>query len=432
MKKIAAIASIVITAFSAQAQEIAFEHGSYASVCAKAKAENKLVFIDFYTSWCGPCKAMAQTVFKEDTVGRYFNSHFISYKIDAEKGEGKALAAKYDVKLYPTYLFLDARGAVFNRAIGRCTDTVFLGIAEKARTEYTDPNSLPRLKAQYAARKKDTAFLRLYLNKLVAAHMHAYEVLEQYLLVDTALRPDSREMMELLLKYPLEPYYGSRAAQALEKYSEHFRQMADSPQRKQLAILGNLLFTNTRNYAVEAKSEAAMHKCIAAWEKMEPYIKSFYTRESLWLAYYSASGNWTRYGSLANRWLDSICAQLKPIEVPPGTKPWMLRQTPAIIAMRHAAGVVSDNAKIYREHFNGEAGVTAKALRWVKASLTVNTDNAFALTFYANMLYEAGDTTNALAVKTKALNSFPPASLHRNIVQTNIAHMQHGEALEEE
>jgi thiol-disulfide isomerase/thioredoxin len=92
------------------AQGITFEHGNFAAVCAKAKAEKKLVFIDVYTSWCGPCKYMAATVFKKDNVGQYFNSQFINFKIDAEKGEGKALAAKYKVQFYPTYLFIDDKG----------------------------------------------------------------------------------------------------------------------------------------------------------------------------------------------------------------------------------------------------------------------------------------------------------------------------------
>jgi uncharacterized protein YyaL (SSP411 family) len=58
----------------------------------KAKKENKLIFVDAYASWCGPCKLMVKNIFPLKTVGDYYNSHFINAKIDMEKGEGIELA----------------------------------------------------------------------------------------------------------------------------------------------------------------------------------------------------------------------------------------------------------------------------------------------------------------------------------------------------
>lgn len=433
MKRMIRIVSVLLCiSTAAKAQEIAFEHESFASVCARAKAENKLVFIDFYTSWCGPCKHMAETVFKQDNVGQYFNSHFISCKLDAEKGEGKTLAAKYHVQIYPTYLFLDDKGSVFNKAIGSCADTVFLGIAAKARQEYTNPGSLPRLKAQYAAGKKDTALLRRYIEKLAENKIHSFEEIEQYLSVQTAMHPGSPEMMGFIIKYPRELYYGGRAAQMLEKYSESYRKVADSGQREQLDFANNMLLSNTRIYAFEAKSETVLKRYIAAEESRSSSRPSLYTREGTWLDFYSATGNWEQYGPLAGRWLDSICSQLKPI-AGSDEKIYLSRnRTPEELKIRRAAVIVCDHAQIYRQHFTQEEGVMRKALRWMKAALPACPDYSAGLTFYANLLYEDKDTAGAITTKIKALNSLPGISLHRNIVQTNLAHMQKGEPLEEE
>src|SRR3989339_764670 len=73
---------------------IKFETGSWKEVLEKARTEKKLVFIDVYTSWCGPCKLMAKDIFPSKSVGDVFNKNFINYKIDAEKGEGVAIAKK--------------------------------------------------------------------------------------------------------------------------------------------------------------------------------------------------------------------------------------------------------------------------------------------------------------------------------------------------
>ncbi len=84
---------------------------SFDEALAAAKQENKLVFIDFYTDWCGPCKKMAAEVFPQKKVGDFFNAKFVSVKYNAEK-EGKELAARYVVKAYPTFVIVNAKGEV--------------------------------------------------------------------------------------------------------------------------------------------------------------------------------------------------------------------------------------------------------------------------------------------------------------------------------
>lgn len=89
---------------------VTFEKEPFQQVLIKAKQHNKLVFVDFYTGWCGPCLAFTQNVLTDKAVGKAMNKAFLNLKYDAEKGEGISLAKKYNVKSYPTLLILDFQG----------------------------------------------------------------------------------------------------------------------------------------------------------------------------------------------------------------------------------------------------------------------------------------------------------------------------------
>ena len=91
---------------------IRFSDLTFEQALKKAGEENKIVFIDCYTQTCGPCKMMARKVFPQQVCGDYFNPRFISLIRDMEVGEGPELAAKYDVRIYPTFLFIKPDGSV--------------------------------------------------------------------------------------------------------------------------------------------------------------------------------------------------------------------------------------------------------------------------------------------------------------------------------
>lgn len=109
MKKVIIACVLFIGGVSlSNAQGIVFESGkSWNEIVQKAKAENKLIFMDAYTVWCGPCKALQSRVFPDKELGEYFNANFINAKIDMERGEGPTLASKFKVRAYPTLFFID-------------------------------------------------------------------------------------------------------------------------------------------------------------------------------------------------------------------------------------------------------------------------------------------------------------------------------------
>ena len=101
-----------------QDKSINFEKGSFEDALTKAKEENKLIFIDCYTTWCAPCKKMAKYVFTQEEVYSFFNENYINVKMDMEKGEGIELAQYYGVDAYPTLLVLDQEGEVLSKFVG--------------------------------------------------------------------------------------------------------------------------------------------------------------------------------------------------------------------------------------------------------------------------------------------------------------------------
>ncbi len=110
--------SFCISAQSGSAEGIAFETGTFDEALAKARDQNKLLFIDAYASWCGPCQRMASEVFTQKEVGDYFNATFVNWKFDVEQGDGIKLAQRYNVEAYPTFLIVDGNGALVGTMIG--------------------------------------------------------------------------------------------------------------------------------------------------------------------------------------------------------------------------------------------------------------------------------------------------------------------------
>jgi len=126
MKKILIIVALVFNVTFVLAQGIIFDHGTMQEIYKLAKEKNKLIFVDVYTEWCGPCKKMSKEVFTNNEVGKYYNANFINYKLDAEKGEGPELAKKWGVTGYPTYFYLNSNGDIVYTTSGAVSAEKFI------------------------------------------------------------------------------------------------------------------------------------------------------------------------------------------------------------------------------------------------------------------------------------------------------------------
>ncbi len=96
-----------------------------------SKRTGKLMMVDFYATWCGPCKMMDAEVFKSAGFPERAKD-FILVKIDAEIDV--ANAKKYGVKAYPTVKFIDGSGKQVHEFVGYGGPDHVYGEMNKARS----------------------------------------------------------------------------------------------------------------------------------------------------------------------------------------------------------------------------------------------------------------------------------------------------------
>ena len=166
MKSLISIFAFLMLSFTAFCQGgVNFEHITFDEALAKAKAENKLVFMDCYTSWCGPCKYMTETIFPQEKAGEFFNPKFVCVKFDMEKGEGPELAKRFGVRAYPTFLILRPDGTVQHKVVGGGELDKFIEKVEKGLNEKTSLDYLNKLYEKGKMNKKQLMTYTVVLNE---------------------------------------------------------------------------------------------------------------------------------------------------------------------------------------------------------------------------------------------------------------------------
>ena len=116
------------------AAQIKFEQSTWKAALDKAKSENRLLFVDGYATWCGPCKWMDANVFKTKDAGDYYNANFVNLKIDMEGSDGKSFGMKYPVAAYPTFMFIDPHtGKVVHKVEGSRPVADFISESKTAK-----------------------------------------------------------------------------------------------------------------------------------------------------------------------------------------------------------------------------------------------------------------------------------------------------------
>jgi thiol-disulfide isomerase/thioredoxin len=454
MKKLLLLSFLVVsTAVTLAAQGIDFETGDWASVLEKAKKEGKLVYVDVYTTWCGPCKMLAQQIFPKKEAGDKYNKLFVNYRIDAEKGEGIGVAKKYGVDGYPTHLFIDpVSGDVVYRDMGASAEVKdFNHHADVAMQEKADPMTWDKYVAAYKSGKKDQAFLKSYLLKAKRLNKGNDDVLNDYVAL-LNLKPGSVDSEVIFLTEHLQTIDNNAVAYVANRKNVVASIMPDN--KDYYDALVNRWIYGTFKKAVDERNESLLKVMAEGSEKytgkkdeaMNYWFRTQYftkigdqqgaLKAGMEEADFLSSRSNDYYAQQDEKELEnaksSIRSQLKMMKVPDEKLEELvkvnLEKNPS---MRHSASFQAANKlnsiawDIY-EHHARDAAALQQALRWSKRSMDLaaglNEWPLYADT-YAHLLYAAGKKQEAIQMqqeavtKSKALGAADTASLEDSLKQ---------------
>jgi thiol-disulfide isomerase/thioredoxin len=253
---------LIILSFSSYASDnkgIEFKEGSWLEILNEAKKQNKLIFIDIYTTWCGPCKIMSAKVFTLNIISEKFNESFVNFKIDAEKGEGIELAKKYAITAYPTYLFVNGNGDLVYRAIGAMPAEKFIVEADKALLAGKTFKSSDELEKEFKAGKRDPEFLYEYMKRISLNGGENVALLDEYLKAIPASQYKTEKVLALIAENigTIE----SKAFIILRDALDRYLNMTVSQQKYVLNGLSKAK-RNTFKKAVDSRDKALLERLI--------------------------------------------------------------------------------------------------------------------------------------------------------------------------
>lgn len=161
-----------------QAGGIDFFHGTWDEAIAEAKAQDKIIFVDAYAEWCGPCKRMAKNVFTHDKVGEFYNANFVNLKLDMEKSENKKFRQKYPVSAFPTLFYIDYTGEVVQKVKGAQQVDGFINLGKSALKKVDRSGEFAK---EYEAGNREPELIYNYVKALNKAGKPSLAIANEYI-----------------------------------------------------------------------------------------------------------------------------------------------------------------------------------------------------------------------------------------------------------
>ncbi|NJI76174.1 thioredoxin family protein [Sphingobacterium kitahiroshimense] len=383
MKKILLFLLILPFAVIGQEKGITFEHGlNWSQIKEKAKKENKFIFVDLFTTWCGPCKYMSASVFSQTKVGDFFNSKFVNTKIQMDKTdkdseevkawyeEAERFGKDYKIAAYPTFLIFNPQGELVHRMVGGGDADEFIERSKdalKPETQYYallkafNENPTDLSLAHRMVRAANTAYDEATVTQaedIIISHTKPENLTKEcaaYLVANT--RTSRSRAFELLRDNP------EKIDALLEKNGAANRVLATVAINE---VLGTKIDFNTE----------------PNWEALKTEISDKYTNinfdpifKLMKAQYYVQSRNWSSLTNIVDSYLTSEDLNSNQLN--------------------SYAWEIFENST--------DAACLDAALKWSKRAVEQDVKSAY-LDTYANLLYKKGDKINAIKWQEEALS----------------------------
>ena len=352
---------LTLTNVTAQGDGIQFNESSWAKILQQATEENRLIFLDAYTSWCGPCKKMARDVFPQKEIGEFYNEKFINVQLDMEKGEGVKVAQDYDIKVYPTLLFIDGKGNLIHRSAGYHDTDQFLALGNIA----LDPSKrLSAMERQYARGDRSPEFLWNYTHARYQAYDGSHSAIAEEFL-GTQSDWSTAENMEFLFSFisdtdsPMFDYLVEHRQEFSEKYGQQ-------------AVIGKIQEL-IYNKVYDSKEKSSLEQVDELFAKAYPE-KAKRLSGLFRMTYYRQAGDRENYAKAAVEYFDDFDDNADELN----EAAWTFYR-------------VVNNKKLLK-----------KALKWSKKSIKID-DNYYYNDTLAALYYKLKKKKKAIKVAQKAI-----------------------------
>jgi len=370
------IISMLFFVSAVQGQGMDFEHNTtWENVLAKAKEQNKYIFVDCFTTWCGPCKAMSKNIFPQKEVGDFYNTNFVNLKVQLDTTEadseevqkwyatGRKLATDYQVNVFPTYLIFNSDGQIVHRAVGSMGATAFI---EKGKEATMPEKQFYTLKKKYESGERNPEFLYNVTKAAIAASDQEF--------TKTASESYLKTQKDLFSKNNLDILQ-----QLTQSSDDKYFPFLIENEAKISTINGNDDLKNTLQMIVLQeevfpKAFEPGNKAID-WAKLEQSIHKKYPSKSAEtialgkIIVLQIKGKWNAYFPAVVKYMDAYEKSVTDV-------------------------MKNDFAWNFFEKTKDKA-LLAKAAVWSKSSFA-KTNNPMFIDTYANLMYKMGKTTAAI------------------------------------
>lgn len=176
------------------AQGIEFFDGTFEEAKQVAQDQEKLIFVDCYTTWCGPCKMMTRDIFPNEEVGKFYNKNFIAMKLDMEKEAGMMFGKKYPVSAYPTIYYLDEQGKIIQKVVGAKRVQEFIAVGKSIIKKNDRSETYAQ---QFEDGNRDYDFIIKYAKELNKVGKSSIGMANQYLKEKPEISKDQKATLLL-------------------------------------------------------------------------------------------------------------------------------------------------------------------------------------------------------------------------------------------